>query len=385
MNEKNIIFTLTFTIVTLNVLYSIIISNQMRTNSNLVRLIIETNASTLFNIEPKSEKPTIKLILIWTKYFHQKYEFNFATCPRSESTNCVLTDDRDLLKSSQFVLFHMRDMHSNDMPAEKPDGQRWIVWSLESPSNSGTRSSLLKNGHQIDFVLSYRSDSDIYVPYGKLIKLTSNEKSNLTPYKNELFKYKTKTAAWMVSDCLTGSRREHLARQMSHFMDIDIYGSCGTYSCPRSLGVKCYEKFEKQYKFYLSFENSLCPDYVTEKFYRSLNFSMIPIVFGDSHYYRSVLSHNAYIDARNFSTVEELAKFVNRVGNDEELYRSYFVWKDHYRLDTYMSPMCNLCSALNNRTVTDSVISGSRNLDRWWVRNPYCKRGSYFLLDDKIP
>ena len=30
------------------------------------------------------------------------------------------------------------------------------------------------------------------------------------------------------------------------------------------------------YKFYLAFENSICPDYVTEKFFNILQYNVIP-------------------------------------------------------------------------------------------------------------
>jgi len=39
-----------------------------------------------------------------------------------------------------------------------------------------------------------------------------------------------------------------------------------------------------QYKFYLAFENSLCTDYITEKFYQTLNRDIIPVVMGGGQY-----------------------------------------------------------------------------------------------------
>jgi hypothetical protein len=56
---------------------------------------------------------------------------------------------------------------------------------------------------------------------------------------------------------------------------------------------------ERDYKFYLSFENSLCRDYVTEKFYNALQFTAVPIVYGSASY-STVAPRNSYIDVRDF-------------------------------------------------------------------------------------
>ncbi len=48
---------------------------------------------------------------------------------------------------------------------------------------------------------------------------------------------------------------------------VDIYGGCGTHQCPRAKSSECFNVLERDYKFYLAFENSNCIDYITEKFY----------------------------------------------------------------------------------------------------------------------
>jgi len=59
---------------------------------------------------------------------------------------------------------------------------------------------------------------------------------------------------------------------------------------------------ERDYKFYLSFENSICPDYVTEKFYNALLFSTVPVVYGGADYEAVGAPPNSYIDVRNFNS-----------------------------------------------------------------------------------
>ena len=61
-------------------------------------------------------------------------------------------------------------------------------------------------------------------------------------------------------------------------LQVDVYGKCGKLKCGRGESVqqqiidtntRCDETIS-HYKFYLAFENTLCPDYVTEKFFRTL-------------------------------------------------------------------------------------------------------------------
>ena len=59
---------------------------------------------------------------------------------------------------------------------------------------------------------------------------------------------------------------------------------------------------ERDYKFYLAFENSKCRDYVTEKFYNALLYSMVPVVYGGGDYEALGAPPNSYIDARNFTS-----------------------------------------------------------------------------------
>jgi len=62
------------------------------------------------------------------------------------------------------------------------------------------------------------------------------------------------------------------------------------------------EMRERDYKFYLAFENSICPDYVTEKLFNTLLFTTVPIVYGGADYEAIGAPPNSYIDVRNFTS-----------------------------------------------------------------------------------
>ena len=55
------------------------------------------------------------------------------------------------------------------------------------------------------------------------------------------------------------------------------------------------------FQFYLSLENSLCQDYITEKFWKILPYNMIPIVLNGVNMSNTAPPHS-YIDIKDFKT-----------------------------------------------------------------------------------
>ena len=80
---------------------------------------------------------------------------------------------------------------------------------------------------------------------------------------------KTRPIVWFVSNCQAKSGRQEYVDELSRHIPVDVYGKCGSMNCPSS--DDCFARVaEPNYFFYLSFENSLCDDYVTEKLYNAL-------------------------------------------------------------------------------------------------------------------
>ena len=82
-------------------------------------------------------------------------------------------------------------------------------------------------------------------------------------------KLKSNLVFWAVSHCNTASQRELYVKKLQNYLSVDIYGKWGNLQCPEE-GIDCFIHLAKSYKFYLAFENSLCSEYITEKFWRTL-------------------------------------------------------------------------------------------------------------------
>ena len=83
---------------------------------------------------------------------------------------------------------------------------------------------------------------------------------------------------------------------LQKYIDVDIYGKCGTLKCSRANEDSCWKKVDEDYFFYLAFENSICKDYVTEKFFNAMNHTVVPITLGAANY-EELAPKNSFINA----------------------------------------------------------------------------------------
>jgi hypothetical protein len=189
-------------------------------------------------------------ILFWTKYFSSNDWLKFSLKDlKCQYSNCILTEERNNFNISDAVVFHWRDINADDLPLYNSTLQKWVLFNLESPNYTPIDQILPLIKH-IDWTMTYRMDSDIYTPYGRIKKCVKNKWKPKYKFRN-----KKKSIAWIVSHCQTSSQRENYVNKLRKYIDIDVYGSCGNLTCIRD--SDCYFLIEQNYKFYLSFENSV--------------------------------------------------------------------------------------------------------------------------------
>ena len=71
-------------------------------------------------------------------------------------------------------------------------------------------------------------------------------------------------------------------------------------------------------------------DYVTEKFFNILAYNVIPVVFNGANM-SAIAPPHSYINAEDFSSVEQLAEYLQIVARNDSLFASYFWWRDYYK------------------------------------------------------
>lgn len=229
--------------------------------------------------------------------------------------------------------------------------------------------------------MTYRLDSDILWLYGKIVDLETNkiiepsvnvnwEDPDETFNDAELVKIatnKTKTAAWIVSNCNAPSKRDNFTHKLQEFIDIEIYGECGTVLCPPD--VDCVDMIAKTYRFYLAFENSLCTDYITEKVYKVMTSFIIPVIFSGAQISK-FLPKKSFIDANAFKTAEELANFLKQLSQNPIEYVKYFWWRKKYKITerTGIFNPCKVCQKLSEPNLW-SKQQVYLNLGDWYKKD----------------
>ena len=321
----------------------------------------------------------------------------------------------DSITDFDVVMFHIRDMKEENepvikLPETRSPNQRYVMFLMESPSYDLFPYEEFQN--YFNWTMTYKRNSDFFRPYGWIAPndwkwhypsstlpslnfsqypIMSSELKNVS-----LINEKKKPVAWLVSNCRTHSQREHYVETLSKHIQVDVYGHCHNNSrCPEKADDKCSEYIQNNYMFYLSFENSVCDEYVTEKFWSYLQGKLVPIVLGGADYDKIAPPHS-FINAMDYPDPKDLAKHLNYLISNQTAYNEYLWWKPYYTVfkdtpENFARAMCQMCEVLNdpNPKQTPSIYE---NIQNWWIGQGNCQetlpwskpvyKYDWFVLDD---
>ena len=325
-----------------------------------------------------------KLILYYTKFFGNNYwynpneksvylnDLNPRKCPISLNV-CHVTIDRNLFPESDASLIHLRENLDvgklKNLSRERH--QRLIFFLKESPVHS-PRFTLEKHDGIFNYTQTYRPDSDLTATtlrnffwlFDQPIRFDINFSSIIEK------KVEKKLVVAIISNCGGSSARLKYIKELKNFIPVDIYGGCGE-RCPNVPDCRAF--VYERYKFYLAFENSLCDEYVTEKFFFSLqSASIVPVVLGWARYDRYVPS-SAFIDVRNFSSPMALANYISYLDRNTTAYLEYFQWRQRALFIKTPHYICELCLKLflDDRDKKETKLE---RIDQYWNSQSQCHR-----------
>ena len=110
----------------------------------------------------------------------------------------------------------------------------------------------------------------------------------------------------------------------------------------------------------------------TEKFYRALETSVVPVVYSAEGIHKVAPPHS-YIDVRDFKSPKHLAEYLLYLDKNDDEYMSYFKWKTHFVMKDLRNPVktlfCDFCQYL----FQDKRPNIIQNFTKWFFDDAECE------------
>ncbi|EZA62444.1 hypothetical protein DMN91_004015 [Ooceraea biroi] len=333
------------------------------------------------------------LILIWKygpflerRHIRRFTSNKFSPWDQCSVRNCTLSYDEKDLHRADAVLFHLHFTKApSELPARSRRDQRWIFLTDESPFNTfvNSKQELSNYDGLFNWSMSYRMDSDVPVPYGRTVRLPDNAAPNdgSRHWEAAVTTSKTKLVAVMGSNCGGRNGRWSYVKALKSLLydDLDILGRClngNRTACPGHFNRDC--PILERYKFYLSFENSNCREYLTEKvFWNAYDKFAVPIIMGASREdcWR-LLPPRSFLHVDDFASADALANYLRYLDRDDERYLQYHDWRRRYQVfnehgyfGSASKHYCRICEALHYNSIAPKVYT---RLDQFWSQQRDC-------------
>ena len=138
-------------------------------------------------------------------------------------------------------------------------------------------------------------------------------------------------AALYVSNCGSPWRQAYLTELLKH-LPVDSYGGC--FHSDHLSGSSDKVGTIRKYKFFLSPENALMTDYMTEKFFQGAETDAVTVYFGPPNadaYFPG--GRASMINGWDFPDPRALADHLQKVADDERAWEAHFQWRHTGKLN----------------------------------------------------
>ena len=311
------------------------------------------NPKRTYNTEPPNLPPCHrgddKVVSIYIESQKRLNSFYIPGFPFVNSTSCNLPDgvkcDLQSVDELSDAVFRFAYFAHKDWPLRYCQGQTLIVFNTEALRGTGP------NYQQLDLA-DFRIDQFLTSDaYWKPICMEFPDIFKGQPPSDPA--KRTKAAALFLSDCRYKWRTDYIEELMK-YIHVDSYGQC-FHNVPKQQSRygernNIISTTLQSYRMLIAFENLIQQDYITEKIWTAYQGGAIPVYMGPPDIYNWVPGNHTFIDPRKFSGPKELAEYMKRVAEDDELFKyhtSNFEWDRTKRMmDKYCSKAdfaCRMC------------------------------------------
>lgn len=318
-----------------------------------------------------SEDNRTATLLIWTHPFgrYRKPPDCFALF---QISGCALTDDWRAYLDADAVIIHHREVATGrvELPLDpRPLAQKWIWMNYESPTHTAR---LWRFEGVFNLTMSYRTDSDIFLPYGYLTPREGKDKGLINRYAQPRYTpprahlTRPRLAAWVISNWSESQARVAFYYQLRRYITVDVFGR-GARPLPEDSGGSSVVRLVRRYLFYLALENSQHTDYITEKLWNAVLAGAIPVVLGPGRQnYERFLPPEAFIHVDDFPTVRGLAQYLLMLRRNPVQLKRHLDWRWSYSVHQptfWAQHYCAACRAVRRSRGRTNVV---RDLTHWF-------------------
>ncbi|XP_034503396.1 alpha-(1,3)-fucosyltransferase 10 [Ailuropoda melanoleuca] len=250
---------------------------------------------------------------------------------------CFFTINRTFLHHpmTKAFLFYGTDFNIDSLPLPRKAHHDWALFHEESPKNNyklfhkpvitlfNYTATFSRHSH-LPLTTQYLEGVEVLKSLRYLVPLRS---------KNDL-RRRLAPLVYVQSDCDPPSDRDSYVRELMTYIEVDSYGEClrnkdlpQQLKNPASMDADGFYRIIAQYKFILAFENAVCDDYITEKFWRPLKLGVVPVYYGSPSIADWLPSNRSAILVSEFAHPRELASYIRQLDHDDRLYEAYIEWK----------------------------------------------------------
>jgi hypothetical protein len=267
-------------------------------------------------VTPAAQRP---LILLYDRMWDRWPDF--TDLPAEDAA--LYTTDRARFAGADMVVFHVPTIRRvKPWRLRKRRGQLWVAWSMESVENYPLLEDA-RSAAAFDLTMTYERGADVWTPY---IPPTFEERCrHPAPPKTE--------AAPLVmfqSSAHDRSGRIPYAAALMRHIRIDSFGAIlNNRTLPEAdRGILTKRAVAGRYRFCIAFENSIAPDYVTEKLFDAYLAGAVPVYRGAPNVADFAPAPGSYIDAAAFPDPAALAAHLHEIAGDEAAYASFHRWRE---------------------------------------------------------